>query len=133
MALHCFGVLPVSQTGTCRFLSINLQSSISQPSMVRVLDVLLPRNVCFACLSLRAPALILRRCAKETYFCILELRVKLWQLWPVIQWCCVPVCEHGSGDGEGMIGEAESAQVLVLLSRLGDYLTMILPGRASQL
>jgi hypothetical protein len=57
--------------------------------------------------------------------------VKLWQLWPTVQWCCVPVCEHGSGDGEGMIGEVKSEQVLILLSRLGDYSIMILPGRAS--
>jgi len=30
-----------------------------------------------------------------------------------------------------MIGEVKSEQVLILLSRLGDYSIMILPGRAS--
>ena len=82
-------------------------------------------------MSLRAPHLILRMYAKETCFFIMELCVKLWQLWPTDQWCCVPVCEHGSGDGECMIGEVKSEQVLILLSRLGDYSIMILPGRAS--
>ena len=81
--------------------------------------------------SLRAPHLILRMHTKETCFCIMALCMKLWQLWPTAQWCCVPVCEHGPGDGECMIGEAKSEQVLILLSRLGDYSIMILPDRAS--
>ena len=40
MALLRFGVLPVSRRGNCRFLPINLQSSMSQSSMVRVFNVL---------------------------------------------------------------------------------------------
>ena len=40
MALLCFDVLPVSRTGNCRSLPINLQSSMPQSSMVRVFNVL---------------------------------------------------------------------------------------------
>ena len=31
---------------------------------------------------------------------------KLWQLWPTLHWCCVPVCEFGPGVCGYVIGEA---------------------------